>query len=370
MSPDRDKLAELANICAGHAAGTLAMLLDTVLLTEVAASCATCRRAGRSRRCFPRDQRVAADLRRPARRVPGQGGAAALGRRGRRRASQRVAGKERELRGRVDRGPGRAGQHRGVGRRERARADARRDARCPPFRAPATRAQGELDLPELTRFEPELRVVAKVVLARARRPAAHPLRADARRRDDRLTTAAAAAMDRERLYALLERFARAASCRARTCVEALAVAPFVELGDARVDTHRALRAGVPEVVLGTGKTVDQIARIARALAASGENVLVTRARARAGGGAVRAGPRLRVSRGAAAGGPAPGAGRAARARRDRGGVGGDLRPRRSPRKPRSWPSCSATRSSASTTRASPGCTGCWRRSSSAPARAS
>jgi NCAIR mutase (PurE)-related protein len=82
-------------------------------------------------------------------------------------------------------------------------------------------------------------------------------------------------MDRERVYLLLESHARGELSR-EELVEALAVAPFVELGDARVDTHRALRAGYPEVVLGTGKTVDQVARIARTLAAAGENVLVTR----------------------------------------------------------------------------------------------
>jgi len=82
-------------------------------------------------------------------------------------------------------------------------------------------------------------------------------------------------MDRERISALLERFARGDVSR-EEFVEAFAVAPFVELGDARVDTHRALRAGFPEVVLGLGKTADQLARIARTLAAAGGNVLVTR----------------------------------------------------------------------------------------------
>jgi pyridinium-3,5-biscarboxylic acid mononucleotide synthase len=82
-------------------------------------------------------------------------------------------------------------------------------------------------------------------------------------------------MDRERLHGLLERHARGELSR-EELVEALAVAPFVELGDARVDTHRALRVGYPEVVLGTGKSADQVVRIARTLAASGENVLVTR----------------------------------------------------------------------------------------------
>ena len=82
-------------------------------------------------------------------------------------------------------------------------------------------------------------------------------------------------MDRDRLNALLERFARGELSRDEVA-ESLAVAPFVELGDARVDTHRALRTGIGEVILGAGKTVDQIARIARTLAAEGGNVLVTR----------------------------------------------------------------------------------------------
>jgi hypothetical protein len=82
-------------------------------------------------------------------------------------------------------------------------------------------------------------------------------------------------MDRERLIALLDWHARGELSRDEL-VEALAVAPFVELGDARVDTHRALRVGFPEVVLGAGKTVDQLARIALVLAEAGGNVLITR----------------------------------------------------------------------------------------------
>jgi NCAIR mutase (PurE)-related protein len=82
-------------------------------------------------------------------------------------------------------------------------------------------------------------------------------------------------MDRDRLTLLLDRHARGEVSRDEV-VDALAVAPFVELGDARVDTHRALRAGFPEVVMGMGKTVDQLARIATTLAGTGVNVLITR----------------------------------------------------------------------------------------------
>lgn len=53
--------------------------------------------------------------------------------------------------------------------------------------------------------------------------------------------------------------------------------PFEELGYAKVDTHRAARQGVAEVIFGAGKTPEQIVGIARALFESGERrVLITR----------------------------------------------------------------------------------------------
>ncbi|MCL2723630.1 MAG: nickel pincer cofactor biosynthesis protein LarB [Polyangiaceae bacterium] len=52
--------------------------------------------------------------------------------------------------------------------------------------------------------------------------------------------------------------------------------PFVDLGFATVDHHRALRQGAPEVILGEGKTKEQIVAIARELARMGQNVLITR----------------------------------------------------------------------------------------------
>lgn len=52
--------------------------------------------------------------------------------------------------------------------------------------------------------------------------------------------------------------------------------PYEDLGFARVDHHRVLRQGFPEVIYGQGKTAEQIARIAQALRAQGAAVLVTR----------------------------------------------------------------------------------------------
>lgn len=52
--------------------------------------------------------------------------------------------------------------------------------------------------------------------------------------------------------------------------------PFAELGYATLDTHRALRFGFPEVVLGEPKTVDQLLGIVSALAERKQTALVTR----------------------------------------------------------------------------------------------
>ena len=57
----------------------------------------------------------------------------------------------------------------------------------------------------------------------------------------------------------------------------LRVAPFEDLGFARVDTHRDLRRGFPEVILGLGKTPRQIAAVAERIVSRGQALLVTRA---------------------------------------------------------------------------------------------
>ena len=60
-------------------------------------------------------------------------------------------------------------------------------------------------------------------------------------------------------------------------LSAMRSAPFEDLGFARVDTHRELRQGFPEVILGVGKTPAQIALIAERIVARGQALLVTRA---------------------------------------------------------------------------------------------
>jgi NCAIR mutase (PurE)-related protein len=59
-------------------------------------------------------------------------------------------------------------------------------------------------------------------------------------------------------------------------VERLRHMPFEDLGFAKVDHHRALRTGMPEVVFGLGKTPAQVAQIFARLAKHGGNVLATR----------------------------------------------------------------------------------------------
>jgi NCAIR mutase (PurE)-related protein len=59
-------------------------------------------------------------------------------------------------------------------------------------------------------------------------------------------------------------------------VERLRHLPFEDLGFAKVDHHRALRVGMPEVVFGERKTPAQVAAIFKRLAEHGTNVLATR----------------------------------------------------------------------------------------------
>jgi hypothetical protein len=82
---------------------------------------------------------------------------------------------------------------------------------------------------------------------------------------------------REDLVELLERVRRG-EVEPRSALERLEQLPFLDLGFARADLHRELRQGAPEAVLAEGKTVEQVAAIARALLDAGAgSVLVTRA---------------------------------------------------------------------------------------------
>ena len=85
-------------------------------------------------------------------------------------------------------------------------------------------------------------------------------------------------MNPDRLRALLARVA-SGEVAVGAAMDSLRDLPFEDLGFARVDHHRALRQGMPEVVFGQGKTAAQVAAIVKAMDARGSDVLVTRASA-------------------------------------------------------------------------------------------
>jgi NCAIR mutase (PurE)-related protein len=62
-----------------------------------------------------------------------------------------------------------------------------------------------------------------------------------------------------------------------SALERLKDLPFEDLGFAKVDHHRALRTGMPEVIFSAGKTTAQVAAIFERMAKAGGNVLATRA---------------------------------------------------------------------------------------------
>ncbi|MBE0598825.1 MAG: nickel pincer cofactor biosynthesis protein LarB [Desulfuromonadales bacterium] len=59
-------------------------------------------------------------------------------------------------------------------------------------------------------------------------------------------------------------------------MERLRTLPFEDIGVALIDHHRELRQGAPEVVLGEGKSPDQLLAIVTRMAERGGNILVTR----------------------------------------------------------------------------------------------
>jgi hypothetical protein len=83
-------------------------------------------------------------------------------------------------------------------------------------------------------------------------------------------------MDRLRLETLLNEVREG-----RTPVDAaltrLKDLPFEDMGFAKLDHHRALRTGMPEVIFAAGKTASQVAAIFARMAQAGGNVLATRA---------------------------------------------------------------------------------------------
>jgi NCAIR mutase (PurE)-related protein len=82
-------------------------------------------------------------------------------------------------------------------------------------------------------------------------------------------------MDRDRLKKLLAGV-RSGKVGVASAMEQLRGLPMDDLGFAKVDLHRAVRRGFPEVVYGVGKTLEQIVKIVGSLRKAGQTVLVTR----------------------------------------------------------------------------------------------
>lgn len=82
-------------------------------------------------------------------------------------------------------------------------------------------------------------------------------------------------MKPEQLKGLFEEV-RNGSLSPEEATERLKHMPFEDIDFAKVDHHRALRHGMPEVIFGQGKTPSQVAAIAERIASKGHNVLATR----------------------------------------------------------------------------------------------
>jgi NCAIR mutase (PurE)-related protein len=83
-------------------------------------------------------------------------------------------------------------------------------------------------------------------------------------------------MDKSSLLELLANVQRG-HLTPESASERLAALPFEDIGHARIDHHRALRTGLPEVIYAAGKTPSQTAEIFASMVAEGSTVLATRA---------------------------------------------------------------------------------------------
>ncbi|HEV2277746.1 MAG TPA: nickel pincer cofactor biosynthesis protein LarB [Acidobacteriaceae bacterium] len=87
-------------------------------------------------------------------------------------------------------------------------------------------------------------------------------------------------MTREAILQLLESV-QAGALTPAAAMRELGRLPFEDAGFARIDHHRGLRLGLPEVIYAAGKTPEQVAEIFARMAAAGGSVLATRASAEA-----------------------------------------------------------------------------------------
>ena len=82
-------------------------------------------------------------------------------------------------------------------------------------------------------------------------------------------------VNRERIKKLLEQV-RAGRIDVDEAVDKMSSLPYEDISFARVDHHRDLRLGFPEVILGQGKTPEQITQIAERILTNSSNLLISR----------------------------------------------------------------------------------------------
>lgn len=83
-------------------------------------------------------------------------------------------------------------------------------------------------------------------------------------------------MNKQKVRKLLEDI-RSKEIEIDEALERLRALPYEDLGFAKIDTHRDLRKGFPEVIFCKGKTVEQITAIVERMAANGQTVMATKA---------------------------------------------------------------------------------------------
>jgi pyridinium-3,5-biscarboxylic acid mononucleotide synthase len=82
-------------------------------------------------------------------------------------------------------------------------------------------------------------------------------------------------MTEDQIRKILEEH-KAGEISADDALHRLRALPFEDLGFANIDHHRSLRQGFPEVIFGSGKTVEQVARIVESMYKHDHNILITR----------------------------------------------------------------------------------------------
>src|SRR5215475_10871843 len=82
-------------------------------------------------------------------------------------------------------------------------------------------------------------------------------------------------MTEDQIRKVLEEY-KAGGISSEDALKRLQALPFEDLGFANIDHHRSLRQGFPEVIFGSGKTVEQVVRIVESMYKHEHNILITR----------------------------------------------------------------------------------------------